>query len=118
MIQTHNQTIKEPKASQCHKCKYLTCRSDDMDEHVLENNGFIRCDRCEYISEDNDIMKKHMMKHTGDSIYSCNICEFEATRQSLLENHMEAKHTKITPWWHESKKTEHFCDKKSSFFFI
>ena len=33
-----------------------------------------------------------MKTHTGRIIFTCIVCEFEATREILLENHMEMKH--------------------------
>ena len=35
-----------------------------------------------------------MMTHTGRILFTCIVCEFEASKQSMLENHMEAKHKK------------------------
>lgn len=40
----------------------------------------------------NYLMNNHMKKHTGRYIFSCSVCEFEATREYLLENHKEMKH--------------------------
>ena len=37
-------------------------------------------------------MKKHQMKHTGRILFTCSICEFESTRQSMLEDPKESKH--------------------------
>ena len=61
-----------------------------MDNHVICEHGYIKCDRNIY--------------------FICGICEFEATRQELLENHMETKHTKKTFWWQENDRNEYNCD--------
>jgi hypothetical protein len=78
---------------------------------VINHHGFISCDKCEYLAEDNDLMKQHKKKHTGSYVYVCGICEFEATRLSLLENHLEVKHTKESMWWNENQKSDHLCEK-------
>lgn len=42
---------------------------------------------------DDDIMKKHMTKHTGRILFQCGKCEFEATKQAFLEEHIDLRHT-------------------------
>ena len=34
-----------------------------------------------------------MKKHTGTNLFTCGQCEFEATKQSMLESHIETKHS-------------------------
>ena len=77
----------------CYKCDYSSDDEHEIEEHGCRVHGMVKCDRCEYIAEDLDIMKKHKMKHTGRIIFSCNICEFETTRESMLVTHKESKHT-------------------------
>ena len=52
--------------------------------HGEEIHGFVYCQKCEYTAEDKSIMKQHMKRHTGDIPFVCNVCEFEATKQSVL----------------------------------
>ena len=82
-----------------------------MDKHTISDHGYILCDKCDYIGADKELLIQHKMKHSGTNIFICGICEFEATRQAILENHMENKHTKKTFWWHESEKSDYYCDK-------
>ena len=111
-IRIHNISIKEQKKSKCHLCEYETNENRIMDEHLIYHHGFICCEKCEYMSEDNVLMKQHKMKHTGTSIFYCGRCEFEATRQIILENHLETKHAqKSDYWWQESQKCVYYCDK-------
>jgi hypothetical protein len=77
----------------CHLCEFKTIDETKMNAHRFQQPGIIKCDRCEYGAEDSDIMKKHKMNHSGTIIFICNTCEFEATKQSLLEAHKEPKHT-------------------------
>ena len=81
-----------------------------MDEHCVQEHGFINCEKCDYTAEDKDLMKKHMTKHTGGRIFTCNYCVFEATKQSILEDHMETKHAKKEPWWQEDEPQTYQCD--------
>ena len=107
----------------CHKCDFETSDHKSMDAHVVGIHAIVACDKCEYITEDNDILKQHKKKHMGGLLYRCNICEFEATRQIILENQIEVKHEKKIPWWDEAEEGmgEHYCDKcekKFNHFFV
>jgi hypothetical protein len=43
---------------------------------------------------------------------TCGICEFEARKLSILDDHLEIRHMKKkTLWGQQSQKTEHYCDK-------
>ena len=35
-----------------------------------------------------------MANQTGSILFICGVCEFEATREAILENHVERKHTR------------------------
>ena len=83
----------EKETFHCYKCEYSAHDENQIEEHGFKIHGIIKCDRCEYSAEDLNIMKKHKMKHTGRIIFTCNICEFETTRESMLMEHKESKHT-------------------------
>ena len=78
---------------QCHFCEYESLDLKRIEVHVLEAHGVINCTLCDYGSLDKDLMRSHMKIHTGRINFTCNICEFEATKHSLLEEHVEAKHS-------------------------
>jgi hypothetical protein len=43
---------------------------------------------------------------------TCGICEFEARKLSILDDHLEIRHMKKkTLWGQQSQKTEHYCEK-------
>ena len=94
VIKVQNQTIKEPKCSKCQLCEFETKGAKEIDEHVINVHGFKSCDKCEYIAEDMVLMNQHKMKHTESSLYTCGVCEFEATKLAMLKDHIEIKHTK------------------------
>ena len=79
----------------CHMCAYKAIGLSNLEDHGLKSHNIIKCKRCEYWAEDEDIMNNHMKKHTGEMLFSCYVCEFEATREYLLENHREIKHKKV-----------------------
>ena len=94
----------------CCFCDYDTNDKKTYDAHSFENHGSINCDHCEYSALDKGLMKKHMKKHTGRFIFTCGICEFEATKQSFLENHVELKHKKK-----DIDTESHKCEKVMQF---
>ena len=59
-------------------------------------------------------MRKHNTRHTGNMVYQCQICEFEATKQSLLEDHIDVRHTQ--------KETNNYkcfkCEKSFQYYFL
>ena len=85
-----------PGDYECHLCKYVTRDLKAMDEHTINTHGMVKCGKCAYSAEDQDLLDNHMKKHTGRIIFTCVVCEFEATREVILENHMELKHKKNT----------------------
>ena len=116
---TFQETVEEKKKEQkkslylfsCHICSYETSDLRNLDEHGVKNHGFVNCDKCDFSAEDRNILEIHMRKHTGGQIYTCFICEFEATRQCMLDDHIESKHGNNKPWWNEVEQTCHFCER-------
>ena len=88
-------THKSDNVLNCHMCAYKAIGLSNLEDHGLKSHNIIKCNRCEYWAEDEDIMNNHMKKHTGEMLFSCYVCEFEATREYLLENHREIKHKKV-----------------------
>ena len=76
----------------CYLCLYETTEVSQMDDHGFHKHGILNCDKCDYTAEDSDIMTKHKINNTGRILFSCGICEFEASKQCMLENHKESKH--------------------------
>ena len=81
-----------------------------MDDHCVVQHGIMVCEKCEYRAEDKGIMESHMKYHTGKTVHTCFIYEFEATRQSILEDHMEMKPQQKNPWWYEAELKNHQCE--------
>ena len=87
-----------------------------MDDHGSKAHGIIQCDKCEYCVEDLDLMKQHMMKHTGRFNFNFNKCEWESTRQSMVEDHKEQKHASIKASEEETMTRER-CEKDFAYRF-
>ena len=117
-LHSENKTIDDPNCEKqlnqedsnksfiCHLCNYEAIGMENMDSV----HGFLNCERCQFTAEDKQIMKKHMTKHTGGIIYTCYVCEFESTRQAMLDDHKETKQTNNNPWWYEHQPTQHHCE--------
>ena len=110
--------IEENVAYSCYLCKYETRSSREMDNHGSSKHGIIDCDKCEYRAEDFDIMKKHKMKHTGRIVFTCNICEFESSKQSMLVEHKESKHRNSKEWNEEEAIKCNRCEKQFKHAFL
>ena len=106
---TAEENRKADNKMNCYMCEYETKDLEMFDEHCFKKHGIIKCDKCEYRAEDKEIMNKHMKRHTGRFNFNCNICEFETTKQSMLEDHIELKHssTKTSP----AEKPVFGCDR-------
>ena len=83
-----------------------------MKKHEIEEHGMIHCNKCDYSALDKDILKLHMTKHTGRILFQCGKCEFEATRQSLLDDHKETKHPEIQLPVIDTKRRCEKCEKE------
>ena len=90
----HNRhTENVPDIYKCQRCVYEGNSEEQLNAHLLIWHRLVKCDKCDYTAEDMDCMRNHMMKHTGRFVFPCGQCEFEATKQSLLERHIQHKHT-------------------------
>ena len=69
----------------CYMCPLKTDTQENLREHAKVEHGIdpVKCDKCEYVAEDINILKKHKMRHTGRILFTCRICEFEATKESI-----------------------------------
>lgn len=75
----------------CYLCEFETNITSTLEKHYETEHKTICCDRCKYIACDENVMRRHKMKHTSNTVHQCPNCEFEATRQALLNDHIESK---------------------------
>ena len=54
--------------------------------------GIAAGSKCEYGALDESLLENHIGIRTGGINFSCGICKFEATRKSILVDHIEMKH--------------------------
>ena len=89
-----NSTDRIPTYQKCDFCEYKAIDNYSMATHGKQKHGTFKCERCNYSAIDNEVMENHMTYHTGRIVFTCGVCEFEATRKALLQIHMENKHMK------------------------
>ena len=87
----HTEKAHRWESPSCYKYDYETDGPTKLEVHALLLHGIVDCNKCEYAAEDFDIINEHMKKHTGSKKFQCGKCEFEATRQALLDNHIELR---------------------------
>ena len=90
---------------------YETISPVDLNEHEGKVHGVVNCNLCDYSALDEEILRKHMTKHTGRIVFQCGKCEFEATKEALLDDHKESKHTTQPEPTVEKRKCEK-CEKE------
>ena len=93
----HTEKAHKKESLSCYKCDYETDGPKKLEVHALLLHGIVQCDKCGYGAEDFDILNEHMKKHTGRMIFQCRKCEFEATRQAILDNLIAVKHAQPAP---------------------
>ena len=106
-----NNTLKDQETIMCHLCEIEVSTNEEMDSHLVESHKFMCCEQCEYLTDDKLLLNQQKKKHTSVNIFRCWTCEFEYTRQAMLENHLEEKHSKEKLWWHENQTSDHHCEK-------
>ena len=77
---------------EAHVLEHVTGDVKNSRKHALNEHGSFSCDKCEYIALDKSILKQHMKQQPGTLLFTCRICELEASKQDMLENHIESKH--------------------------
>ena len=96
-VHNQNRTLEDSKEEIliddmfCDFCEFRTNDSLKLEEHSETSHGSFKC---EYKAVEKEIMKKHMANHTGSILLICGVCEFQATSEAILENHLERKHTR------------------------
>ena len=113
-IAVANKEDKKSDMKTCHLCSFEATSDIELDDHRAQQHGIINCDKCDYGAEDLGIMRKHKMEHTGTILFTCNICEFESSKQSILVDHKESKHSKPDNPVHECNR----CEKAFSYPFL
>ena len=79
-----------------------TKQSIEVESPLKELN---RCVECDFSCYDEITIKKHHDSvHRQTTLFQCAICEFESTSSSILNNHIQSKHT-------SKEKEIHTCDK-------
>ena len=109
----HSKTLHNANVFKCQRCEYEENSEEKLNAHGLIYHGIVKCDICDYAAEDVENMRNHMKKHTGTNVFTCDQCEFEATKQTMLESRIETKHSdpNLQPKLSESEYKCHGCEK-------
>ena len=114
-VHNQNKTLEDRKIYIedvfCDFCEFRTNDSNKMKEHNEKSHGSIKCEKCEYRAIDKEVMIEHMENHTGRILFICGVCEFEATREAILKNHVERKHTTREQLSQHTSYKCKFCEK-------
>ena len=92
-VPSSHEQKEEKKVQHCCFCDFKTPDGMKLNNHEVEMHGMLNCDRCDYSALDKDLMNKHMATHTGRILFQCGKCEFETTRQAMLDEHHNSRHT-------------------------
>ena len=73
-----------------------------IDEHMnttTNHSGEViySCNLCSYTSGHKPNLKRHLLTHTGERPYACSLCPFRGNQKSHIENHMK-RHTGEKPF--------------------
>ena len=79
-----------------------TKQSIEVESPLKELNQCVECDFSCY--DEMTLKKHHDSVHRQTTLFQCAICEFESTSSSILNNHIQSKHT-------SKEKEIHTCDK-------
>ena len=89
-----NASSKKLSDLACYLCGSETKGTINADDHASKTHKVVECLKCSHAAVDKSLLGKHMVKHTRGILFNCHICEVEATRKFLQDNHMVAKHIK------------------------
>ena len=107
---SESSSTKKKEEGKIQRCCFWDFETPDglkLNDHEVDKHGMLNCDKCDYSALDKGIMKKHKTQHTGIFLFQCGKCEFEATKQAMLDNHHELKH----PTPQETSAVRHRCEK-------
>nr|XP_056706004.1 zinc finger protein 518A [Euleptes europaea] len=78
---------------QCAKCRFSTLDVGTFVQHIHRHNEIqYKCDKCQHVSFSNEEFQKHVVSHTGTFPFSCQYCNYMASRKTYLLKHIIALH--------------------------
>ncbi|XP_060097349.1 zinc finger protein 518A [Heteronotia binoei] len=78
---------------QCARCRFSTLDVGTFVQHIHRHNEIqYKCDRCQHVSFSKEEFQKHVVSHTGTFPFSCQYCNYMASRKTYLLKHIIALH--------------------------
>uniref|UniRef100_A0A3Q1GXC4 Zinc finger protein 462 n=1 Tax=Acanthochromis polyacanthus TaxID=80966 RepID=A0A3Q1GXC4_9TELE len=113
----HNNIVPEdlPKDLRCPLCLYHTKHKSNMIDHIVLHReervaplevsrsklsrhlqGLVfRCHKCTFTCSSDQALQLHLQKHAEIKPYQCQLCYYDSSRRSQLEEHLRLEHKVI-----------------------
>ncbi|XP_034457802.1 LOW QUALITY PROTEIN: zinc finger protein 462 [Hippoglossus hippoglossus] len=113
----HNNSVPEdiPKDLRCPLCLYHTKHKSNMIDHIVLHReervaplevsrsklsrhlqGLVfRCHKCTFTCSSDQALQLHLQKHAEIKPYQCQLCYYDSSRRSQLEEHLRLEHKVI-----------------------
>jgi len=81
----------------CEQCEYVSKHQHAMKAHILaiHENVYQKCEQCDYEAKYKTNILSHVkFAHRNAEKLQCNLCEYQAPKQYLLNYHIEGMHEK------------------------
>lgn len=78
---------------QCERCRFSTQDVGTFVQHIHRHNEIqYKCDKCNHVSFSIEEFQKHVVSHTGTFPFSCQYCNYMASRKNYLVKHIITLH--------------------------
>ncbi|KPP79406.1 zinc finger protein 518A-like [Scleropages formosus] len=79
----------------CERCKFSTKDVGTFVQHIHHHNEVqYKCSKCKHVSYTKGEFQKHLLVHTGTYPFTCQFCDYGATRKDYIIRHMASVHSK------------------------
>ncbi|XP_042315183.1 zinc finger protein 518A [Sceloporus undulatus] len=78
---------------QCERCIFSTRDVGTFVQHIHRHNEIqYKCDKCDHVCFSKEEFQKHIVSHTGTFPFSCQYCNYMASRKNYLLKHIITLH--------------------------
>ena len=103
-IAQHMSTKHTDKYFSCERCKFVTETEKNLAEHIKNEHEaarFIKCKSCDFESESADNLREHERSHVKETLYECEVCQFDSIIRANIEAHMKTYHSPKSGAFHK-----------------